>query len=42
MDWQSVKITEECGKPDPNAYNAHGNGYEVGLFGQAFFNSTGI
>jgi putative transposase len=29
MDWQSVKITEECGKPDPNAYDAHGNGYDA-------------
>jgi hypothetical protein len=26
MDWQGVKITEECGKPDPNVYDAHGNG----------------
>lgn len=29
MDWQSVKTTEECGKPDPNAYDAHGNGYDA-------------
>jgi len=29
VDWQSVKITEECGKPDPNVYDAHGNGSDA-------------